>query len=206
MANYSENKIVFFSEDKKAIYDLWQNIYSYYINEGNSNSFYNFLIKMGYKINEVKQMTDLRNVFVDCDSAVTEAEYESYFYIETETAWSANLEIFYDIIRDKYDNKIHTYAMIEECGFGIFINTDIEGVFLPNRYKLDCLVDGEEIEKYFESFKQLKAFVQKKFTKIKLLLRDDSEIITKKIIKAYQPKDDDDFYFAIYHFGTEYPF
>ena len=206
MANYSENKIVFFSEDKKAIHDLWQNIYSYYINEGNSNSFYNFLIKIGYKIDEVKQMTDLRNVFVSCDSAVTDDEYESYFYIETETAWSANLEIFYDIICDKYDNKINMYAMVEECGFSIFINTDVEGVFLPNKYKLDCLIDGEEIVKYFESFKQLKIFVQKKFTKIKLMPRDDSEIITKKITKAYQPTDDEDFYFAIYHFGTEYPF
>lgn len=193
MANYSENKIVFFGEDREAIYDLWQNIYAYYIDDDNSNSFYNFLIKIGYKPYEVKQMTDLRNTFMSCDGMVTDDEYESYFYIETETAWSANLEIFYDIIRDKYDNKINMYAMVEECGFGIFINTDIEGVFLPDKYKLDCLIDGQEIVKYFESFKQLKAFVQRKFTKIKLLLRDDSKTITKKITKAYQPTDDEDF-------------
>mgnify|MGYP000382197207 CR=1 FL=1 len=29
MANYSENKIVFFSENKKAVHDLWQKISDY---------------------------------------------------------------------------------------------------------------------------------------------------------------------------------
>ena len=206
MANYSENKIVFFSEDRVALKDLWQKIYTYYVNNGNGNSIYNFLLKMGYSINEVNQMTDLRNVFTSCDDKVTDDEFNSFFYIETETAWESNLEVFYDIIRDIYDNKIDMYAIVEESGCNIFINTDIDGTYLGTRYKLDCFINNEEMVKYFENFGELKQFVQQKFTKIKLMPRDDSEIIIRKITKAYKLEDDEDFCVAIHHFGYEYPF
>lgn len=41
MANYSDNQVVFFSENKKAVYDLWQKINDY-INNSKTNQYVAF--------------------------------------------------------------------------------------------------------------------------------------------------------------------
>ena len=150
MANYSDNQVVFFSENKKAVYDLWQKINDY-INNSKTNSICGFLESLGYNEYESRNMSDLRNSFVGCDDEVTDDESVSFFYIKTETAWTGNIEVFYRVIEDKYNNEIELYALIEESGFNIFINTDEEGVYFYPKYKIDAFINDEQIEEYFES-------------------------------------------------------
>lgn len=175
MANYSDNQVVFFSENKEAVYDLWQKINDY-INNNKTNSICGFLESLGYSEYESRSMSDLRNSFVSYDNEVTDDESVSCFYIKTETAWSANIEVFYRIIEDKYNNEIELHALIEE------------------------------IVEYFESFNQVINFIKKKFPKVKLSEKDTIKRIIKKIAKAYKVNDDEDFYFNIHRFSSMYPF
>ena len=105
MANYSDNQVVFFSENKEAVYDLWQKINDY-INNSKTNSICGFLESLGYSEYESRNMSDLRNCFVGCDDEVTDDESVSFFYIKTETAWTGNIEVFYRVIEDHYNNEI----------------------------------------------------------------------------------------------------
>ena len=205
MANYSENKIVFFSENKKAVHDLWQKI-SDYMKKDKANSICSFLEWLGYSEYESREMSDLRNCFVACDDEVTDDESVSFFYIKTETAWSSNIEVFYEIIEDKYNNEIKLYALIEEDGCNIFINTDEEGIYFYPKYKLDAFVDDNQVVEYFETFHQVVDFIRKKFPKVKLSPKDTIELIIKKITKAYKVNDDEDFYINIHRFSSMYPF
>lgn len=205
MANYSDNQIVFFSENKEAVYDLWQKI-NYYMNNSKTNSICGFLESLGYSEYESRIMSDLRNSFVSCDNDVTDDESVSFFYIKTETAWTGNIEVFYRIIEDKYNNEIELHALIEEAGFNIYINTDEEGIYFYSKYKIDAFVNDEEIVEYFESFNQVVDFIKKKFSKVKLSEKDTISRIIKKITKAYKANDDEDFYFNIHRFSSMYPF
>ena len=182
MANYSDNQVVFFSENKKAVYDLWQKINDY-INNSKTNSICGFL-----------------------DDEVTNDESVSFFYIRTETAWTGNIEVFYRVIEDKYNNEIELYALIEESGFNIFINTDEEGVYFYPKYKIDAFINDEQIVEYFESFNQVLDFIKKKFPKVKLSSKDTIERLKKKITKVYKVNDDEDFYLNIHRFSSMYLF
>ena len=51
MANYSDNQVVFFSENKEAVYDLWQKINDY-IN--NSKTRYPYIL--GHKIDVLQEL------------------------------------------------------------------------------------------------------------------------------------------------------
>ena len=205
MANYSDNQVVFFSENKKAVYDLWQKINDY-INNSKTNSICGFLESLGYSEYESRNMSDLRNSFVGCDDEVTNDESVSFFYIRTETAWTGNIEVFYRVIEDHYNNEIELYALIEEAGFNIFINTDEEGVYFYPKYKIDAFINDEQIEEYFESFNQVLDFIKKKFPKVKLSSKDTIARLKKKITKVYTVNDDEDFYLNIHRFSSMYPF
>jgi len=91
--------------------------------------------------------------------------------LETETAWNPTTELW-EAVASKYKGISFVYRA-EEAGSDIFINTDAEGTYLPERYLLD--IDGNmtipegwypnqkkpeyiEIYEYFESFDALSKY------------------------------------------------
>lgn len=146
-------------------------------------------------------MSNLKNYFVTYDD-----ESVNFFYIKTETAWSFNIEVFYEIIEEKYNNEIKLYALIEEDDYNIFINTDEKGIYFYPKYKLDAFIDDNQVVKYFETFHQVVNFIRKNFSKVKSSSKDTIELIIKKITKAYKVNDDEDFYINIHQFSSMYPF
>ena len=102
--------------------------------------------------------------------------------------------------------KSLSYALIEESGFNIFINTDEEGVYFYPKYKIDAFINDEQIVEYFESFSQVLDFIKKKFPKVKLSSKDTIARLKKKITKVYKINDDEDFYLNIHRFSSMYPF
>ena len=137
MANYSDNQVVFFSENKEAVYDLWQKINDY-INNSKTNSICGFLESLGYSEYESRNMSDLRNSFVGCDDEVTDDESVSFFYIKTETAWTGNIEVFYRVIEDKYNNG---KPFMYRCQFGNTANEKIrkiQHIFPRRTYNAIC--------------------------------------------------------------------
>ena len=58
----------------------------------------------------------------------------------SEMAWSERPELRY-FIEEYYDNEVTIYFKQEESGLSIYETNDSEGIFFPERYKIDGYVD-----------------------------------------------------------------
>lgn len=69
-------------------------------------------------------------------------EYESFFFIDSNDAWSPILpNVLSHVIASKFpDEELYIDYIAEEGGCGIYVNTDTEGTYFPERYLLvdDC--------------------------------------------------------------------
>jgi hypothetical protein len=90
--------------------------------------------------------------------------------LQTETAWEPQMEIIEKLIEKYYPNLAFEY-IAEECGNGIYENSDDSGRFFTDRYKLDYdytdLEDGDCDQDYYADevkFKEAVMEMYKKFT------------------------------------------
>ena len=112
MANECETSIVFYSEHKAMIKDLWRNIISF-CKDNHDCTIYKFMQKRGYSKNDLYQ-SDKRGAITYCDSSVTYKDDIVYFKIETVSAWMPQVDEFYKLIDEKYDRKISIVFETEE--------------------------------------------------------------------------------------------
>ena len=201
MANECETSIVFYSEKKEKLHDLWKNIMEFC--DGNHDcTIYKFMQKIGYSKNDL-YLSDERGAITYCDSSVTYKDNIAYFKIETVSAWTPQVDEFYKLVDEKYDRKISIVFEAEEMGCGIYYNTDIEGRFFKNRYKVDYHFK-EDTVKYFERFSDVIGYLKKIFPKAKVSQFDDISIIEEKVQAAYSINDE--CFFNLNRFEYEYPF
>ena len=135
MPNWCTTSYVF-RGNKNEIKDFYDKIKSFTSKERISNSFGNFWLGnivngFGFDYNEIP-----------CRGLVTyfpETEEDTYpdrLELSTETAWYPMTEMW-DKIIEKYYPSI-TYVLIaEECGNGIYINTDLTGDDFSTRFSVD---------------------------------------------------------------------
>ena len=203
MANECETSIVFYSEQKERICDLWQSITDFCKNNHDC-TIYKFMRKIGYSQNDLYR-SDERGAITYCDSFVSYKDNIAYFKIETVSAWTPQIDEFYKLVNEKYDRKISIVFKAEEIGCGIYYNTDIEGRFFKDRYKIDyCL--RQDIVKYFECFDEAIEYIKKNFPKAKVNIFDDINIIEEKVEAAYDKNEDSEFFFNFKRFEYMYPF
>ena len=97
---------------------------------------------------------------------ITDVENDSgrrAFRVYTETAWGPMPDMWEKIIGQRYQDQIMFEYIAEEPGNGVFINTDREGIFFPDRYRAG-IEDGEEFyEEYFTSDEELEKFLKEKY-------------------------------------------
>ena len=110
---------------------------------------------------------------------------------------------FYKLIDEHYDRKISIVFEAEEFGCGLYYNTDIEGRFFKDRYKVDYHFK-EDTVKYFERFSDVIGYLKKIFPKAKVSQFDDINIIEEKVQAAYSINDE--CFFNLNRFEYEYPF
>ncbi len=99
-------------------------------------------------------------------------EDDTYFAIDTETAWEP-LSEFWDCILKQYEGISYVY-IAEEPGFRLYINTDVSGDIFPDRFifyndkgKNMYFKDVIELIKYvnkylgktFNSFEEIKDYI-----------------------------------------------
>ena len=85
------------------------------------------------------------------------------FRVYTETAWGPMPDMWEKIIGQRYQDQIMFEYIAEEPGNGVFINTDREGIFFPDRYRA-AIEDGDEFyEEYFTSDEELEKFLKEKY-------------------------------------------
>ena len=157
---------------------------------------------MGYSKNDL-HIFDKRGAITHCDSSVTYSDSIAYFKIETISAWMPRVDEFYKLIDEHYDREISIVFEAEEFGCGLYYNTDIEGRFFKNRYKVDYHFK-EDTVKYFERFSDVIGYLKKIFPKAKVSQFDDISIIEEKVQAAYSINDE--CFFNLNRFEYEYPF
>ena len=95
MASYSQIQIVFSSYKPKLIGDLWSKI-SNFMRLSVNRGVYEFLLEEGYSPKKAASLN-----FVRCDKYVVLNKNLAYLKIETESAWEAETNVFYEYICDK---------------------------------------------------------------------------------------------------------
>lgn len=203
MANECETSIVFYSEHKEMIKNLWRNIIDF-CKDNHDCTIYKFMREIGYSKDDLHKF-DERGAITDCDSSITYKENIAYFKIETVSAWMPQVDEFYKLIHEKYDREISFVFKAEEMGCKIYYNTDIEGRFFKDRYKIDyCL--KQDIVRYFERFDDAIDYIKEIFPKAKVSIFDDIDIIEEKITAAYDMNEDNEYFFNFKRFEYTYPF
>lgn len=203
MANECDTSIVFYSEYKAMIKDLWQNITDF-CKDNHDCTIYKFMLKMGYFQNDLYR-ADKRGAITYCDSSVTHKDDIAYFKIETISAWMPQVDEFYKLIDEKYARKISIVFEAEEMGCGIFYNTDIEGRFFKDRYKIDYHIK-QDIVRYFKRFDEAIDYIKETFPKARVSIFDDINTIEEKVQSAYDMNEDNEFFFNFKRFEYTYPF
>jgi hypothetical protein len=69
-------------------------------------------------------------------------EYEdeyNFFMLESETEWCPTEQLWTAVVAQY--NGVSFFYIAEEAGADIFVNTDIEGIYLPERYLLEIWSD-----------------------------------------------------------------
>ena len=97
-------------------------------------------------------------------------EDKLFIRYDAEEAWAPDhVELWENVLSSQYPDLMMTYCA-EECGSGIYINTDKSGRFFPDRYRLDISefsIDDEIVydDPYFSSSVSLFKYATNLFRK-----------------------------------------
>ena len=165
-------------------------------NNSKSRSVYEVLLKHGYSKEEAQKISDSRDYLSYMEFELTDKRCGYYaFKAETESAWQPNMTTFFYLLQDKYANKISLVYTSEEPGSGVFINTDVDGLFFNDRYKIDCCLDNNYFTDYFTDFTDVIEFIQEDYPKADVCIYDSPEEIRNKVITAYGSSNEDSFFY-----------
>lgn len=202
MANYCSNSIAFYSKDKAVLTELFDKINNI-LDNTKDRSVYELLLSSGYSSAEADKISDRRDSITYADDKITDSGCGYYYFkADTESAWQPNMTSFFYLLQEKYDNRISLVYATEEPGCGVFINTDVDGLFFSDRYKIDYYIANEYITEYFTDFKDVVCFLNENLPHAKVSLYDSPEEIRHKVRVAYD--DGNDFYFNLDRFTCNY--
>ena len=200
MANYCNNNLAFYGEDIERL-EAFRKLMVESFRESRYGSVRDFVIKCGYSHEESIKFTDGRDAFIDIADELSHKEGVFYFIAQTESAWSPNVEVFFKVIREKFDNEFGIEYCSEEPGMAIYINTDVEGFFFPDRYYLDSCINDEYSTEYFETKQEVLSWIKDKFPQAKVNIKTAIHKIESEV-RRYIDESGDDF-FTLYQFSYE---
>ena len=144
MANMCSSSICFYGQDKVAVETLFEEIYAFWSKNGDLYEF----------VNQFLPNIDADKV--DCSGSIEyvsdELEYiwsplsgYYYFFIDTETKWSAKIAIFDEVAKERGLNVAYT---AEECGFDYYVKWDPSGYFFSHRYlcEVNVQIDSNGVD------------------------------------------------------------
>lgn len=188
MANWCDTTIAFYSQDKtqlEALHtaisnriheDCWLgNICTYH---GFSPADYSCRSQINY-IGEISQDKD--NYW--------------YFLVDQEDAWDPHTSVWEDVL-DMYYREVEFEYRSEEAGCGIFVNSDSEGYYFPERFIVDAYVKDTEDKIYTNTLTETLSLCKR-------ILHDRSISSiehARQIGEHFVKKEDYDGWFNIYEF------
>ena len=196
MANLCINSIVFYSSDREALSVLRIYIIGTMAPFG-SGEVRDLLIKLGYQKREAEELAQARNSIVHCNEVEKLDDGAYYLMFQTESAWVPHVEPFEHLLKTRYANRIKMVYCSEECGMEVYVNTDVQGIFFPERFLVDCSYKGEYYTLYLDTYKEVIEWVHEIFPQAKVSL--DSDIYeVEQAVEPYAGEGDD--YFRLYEF------
>lgn len=200
MANYCSNCIAFFGNDLDKLAHL-RNMMEDIFNKEGCYSIRNFVLKYGYTKEEAYDFTDSRDSFVHIDDQVSKDEQGYYFTIQTESAWSPNIEVFRKVVEDHYEDEITFVYCSEEPGFAVYINTDTTGRFFDDKYHLDYCVNNKYVMEYYSCFKDVINVLKEDFPELEFSISDSIDEINDRVQDWLDDSKDD--FFSLYEYSNE---
>ncbi len=189
MANYCANSIYFYGSDKKLLTELWKKIDECIDNREN-RSVKKLLLLHGYTQDEADELADGRDYFTYLDDSVTACGKDEYsFCAETESAWEPGMDAFEDLLVRKYRNKIKMVYQSEEPGCGIFVNSDKDGIYFTDRFRISWCYNDKYGTAYFSDWEETVEDLNGNFPKAKIDISTTPAEAEKHIRKAYGLKD-----------------
>lgn len=200
MANYCSNCIAFFGNDLDKLEHL-RKMMDNTFNLSEYGSIRDFIMSYGYAKEEAISFTDGRDSFIEVDFEVSKDDESYYFTIQTESAWSPNVEVFRKVITDHYEDVIDFVHCSEEPGFAIYVNTDTTGRFYEDNYHLDYCVKGKYVMEYFTTFKEVISALMEDFPELEFSIYDSVDEINDRVQTLLDNSKDD--YFNLYEYTKE---
>ena len=130
---------------------------------------------------------DLRSDIL-CVGDIAEKEGYAYFYTAHEDAWVPKIHVMSEFLL-KYFPDISLCVRADECGNGVYINTDDTGLFFPGTYLVDMCIPGRrpsECGVTYEDFnteEELLEFLKKEY-EIEANTAEEAKEIVWKLISA----------------------
>lgn len=81
---------------------------------------------------------------------------DGVLYIEAEEAWGAT---DFRHLLAKLMPKLTIYYIVEECGCEVYATNDCDGKYFTESYYVDIYIDGDYFSEYFDTEKQVLAYV-----------------------------------------------
>ena len=114
---------------------------------------------------------------------------DGVLYIEAEEAWGAT---DFRHLLAKLMPELTIYYIVEECGCEVYATNDCDGKYFTESYYVDICIDGDYFSKYFDTEKQVLAYVAQ-------LLKKES-VTMKEIDEWNEEQDDNENYIYVHEF------
>ena len=114
---------------------------------------------------------------------------EGVLYIEAEEAWGAT---DFRHLLAKLMPELTIYYIVEECGCEVYATNDSNSKYFTESYYVDVCIDGDYFSEYFDTEKQVLAYVAQ-------LLKKES-VTMKDIDEWNEEQDDSENYIYVHEF------
>ena len=114
---------------------------------------------------------------------------DGVLYIEAEEAWGAT---DFRHLLAKLMPELTIYYIVEECGCEVYATNDCDGKYFTESYYVDICIDGDYFSEYFDTEKQVLAYVAQ-------LLKKES-VTMKEIDEWNEEQDDNENYIYVHEF------
>lgn len=203
MANCCMNTLIFYcnKEDDKSRKSLKKLFNSFVKLREKYNS--NFHKMMCEQFNDQYVIPSFRRAELDYISeniSILEESDDASFIVEIVSAWAPIINGIEHIVnmwnQDNSNSSINVVGVAEETGCDVYVNTDKEGIFFIDRYKLVFVKENEDEDYYSDSFAASKRVISKKLREYgyhfseEIIFNADNEEKLQTIVNSIIEKED----------------
>ena len=114
---------------------------------------------------------------------------DGVLHLEAEEAWGTT---DFRHLLAKLMPELTIYYIVEECGCEVYATNDCDGKYFTESYYVDICIDGDYFSEYFDTEKQVLAYVAQ-------LLKKES-VTLKEIDEWTEEQDDNENYIYVHEF------